>query len=170
MRNRILSLSVALFLTSCASTSQNVDLLYSDTKLVIPGGFSLIGSKDMNGNMLAFRYGKVRGKDYISISNKTNDDSIDYGCAPVEFYNELFTPTGSTICHEKQLNLLRDEFLGNGAIKTWEAPNLTINYLDTSKNAGSFVFICHEDGNIIEINSDFLTENDYKKMLSDLLP
>jgi hypothetical protein len=168
MKTWITSL-LALLLTSCASVSQDVDLIYSDTRLRIPGGYTIIGSKDLGGDMLAFRYGEVRGKDYIAISDKTDDASIDYGCRPAEFYNELFSPSDSTKCHTKELEVLREELLGDGLIKIWKAPGTTINYLDTKKDTGSFIFICYDNGKTIEINSDILAEGDYQKMLGELL-
>jgi hypothetical protein len=135
----------------------------------VPDGYSVIGSMDQGGGMLAFRYGKEKGKNYIAFSDKTNDSSIDYGCPPGEFYTELFSPTGSTGCHKKELDILTEGFLKGGVIKVWKTSNIIINYLNTGRDAGSFVFICRDDGKLIKVNSDFLTENGFQKMLADIL-
>jgi hypothetical protein len=119
--------------------------------------------------MLAFRYGEERGKKFITFTDKTYDSSIDNGCSPREFYIELFTPSGTTTCHSKELDALSEGFLKGSIKKVWRTSDTVYNYLDTGGDAGSFLFVCREDGKTIKINSDFLTEEGYRKMSGNLL-
>ncbi|MCU7853836.1 MAG: hypothetical protein KZQ80_16675 [Candidatus Thiodiazotropha sp. (ex Monitilora ramsayi)] len=146
------------------SFSQDVSLVYSEMSFYIPDGYKVIVTSDIGGGMLAFKYGDEKGSNFIALSDKTNDLSIDYGCPPGEFYIELFSPSGSTKCHKRELDALSEGFLKDGVKKVWKTSNTVFNYLDTGDSVGSFVFICRDDGKTIKVSSDFLSEDDFRKM------
>jgi hypothetical protein len=165
LRKSLLSLSLLLF--SYASYSQDIELIFSNLAFNLPSGHNTIVSTDTAGGMLAFMYTKSKGKDFIALFDKTDDASIQYGCAPSTFYTELFTPTGTTSCDKKILEGVHNGLIQGGRTKVWKTPQATINYLDTRRDVGSFVFICTNEGKTIKINSDFLEEDGYKKVLSN---
>jgi hypothetical protein len=71
MRNKFF-VFLAAILWSSVAYSQDVLLIYSGMKFHVPGGYSVIGSTDLAGGLLAFRYGDERGKDYIALTDITN--------------------------------------------------------------------------------------------------
>ncbi len=168
MKSKILFIFL-LFLCSRATYAKDVLLDHLGMTFTIPDGYHVIVSTDMGNNMLAFIYGKEKGKKFIALTDLTNDTAIDYGCAPGKFYIELFTPTGHTKCHKKELDILSKEFLKGGIAKVWKSQNAVLNYLKLDDEKKSFVFICREDGRTIQVDSDFLTEDGYRKMFADLL-
>jgi hypothetical protein len=149
--------------------SQDVPLVFSDMRFNIPNGYSIIGSTDLAGGMLAFRYGNTKGKDYIAFSNITNKSDNDYGCPVGEFYIELFTPSETTRCNKKYLDDLANALFTDKVKKVWRSQNVIINYLKSKNNKESLIFVCKKDGVTVQVDSDFLTEDGFQKMFADLL-
>jgi hypothetical protein len=130
-------------------------------------GTALLVLQILGNNMLAFRYGEERGKRFVAFSDISNDKIIDYGCPVGEFYIEHFSPTGTTSCHKRELDALTDGFLKGSIKKVWETPDAVYNYLSNEHDLRSFVFICRKDGKTFQVDSDFLTEDDYRKMFDE---
>jgi hypothetical protein len=168
MKNKI-SIFFLLLLCSRMINAQDMLLNHLGMTFSIPDGFSVIVSSDMGNNMLAFMYGEKKGKKFIAFTDLTNDTAIDYGCPPGQFYTELFSPTGRTKCHERELDILAEGFLKGGVTKVWKSQDATLNYLRFDEEEKTFVYICRADGRTIQIDSDFLTEDVFRGMLSDIL-
>lgn len=168
MKNKI-SILFALLLCSCVTYAQDILLDHLGMTFNIPDGYHVIVSTDIGNNMLAFVYGKEKGKKFIAFTDLTNDKAIDYGCAPGKFYTELFTPSGRTKCHKKELDILSKGFLDGGITKVWKSKSAILNYLRLSDGKKSFVFVCGEDGRTIQVDSDFLTEDGFRGMFGDIL-
>jgi hypothetical protein len=149
--------------------AQDMPLNHLGMTFSIPDGYQVIVSSDMGNNMLAFIYGEEKGKKFIAFTDLTKDTAIDYGCPPDQFYSELFTPTGRTKCHKRELDILSKGFLKDGVTKVWKSQDAVLNYLRLDNDGKSFVYICREDGRTIQVDSDFLTEDGYRTMFSDIL-
>jgi hypothetical protein len=168
MKNKALIL-LALLQCSCIAYSQDISLVYSEMRFNIPSGYSIIGSTDLAGGMLAFRYGSERGKDYIAFTDITYKSDSDYGCQISDFYIELFTPSKNTKCNKKHLNDLSEALFKNKVKKVWRSSNVIINYLKSKDNSESLVFVCAKGGGTVQVDSDFLTEDGFRKMFADIL-
>lgn len=162
-------IAFALLLRSCTACSKDVVLDYSEMRFHIPDGYSVIISTDLMNGMLAFKYDAEKGKKFLAFSDVTNDSSIDYGCSPGEFYVELFEPTGATKCNKRALDAATKGLLNEGVAKTWKTSNIIIYYLKFKEGPESLAFVCKKDGRTVQVDSSFLTENDFRKMFEEIL-
>ncbi len=143
------------------------DLIYSDLKFTLPGNFTLIGNFGGKDNILIFRYGNKKGRNYIAFTDMTNDKSIDYGCSSNIFYIDLFSKNSSTSCNKDEIKILSTVFVDNNEIATWKTKKYTLNY--SSNHTKSFVFISGKNGKLIKIDSDFINKDDFKNMFKHIL-
>jgi hypothetical protein len=160
---------LALLLCSCVAYSKNISLVYSEMRFNIPQGYNIIGSADLAGGMLTFRYGNKKGKGYIAFTDITHESTSDYGCPTGEFYIELFAPSEITKCNKKLLDELSETLLKNRVKRVWETPNVVINYLESKNSSEKIVFVCKKDGRTVQVDSDFLTEAGFRKMFTEIL-
>jgi len=158
---------LSFLLWSSVACSQDVTLVYSEMQFHIPDGYSVIGSTDLAGGMLAFRYSEERGKKYITFTSIKDNKTSDHGCLIGEFYNELFSPSKTTNCNKKHLDELKETLLKNRVTKVWRSSNAVFNYLKFDNSSDSIVFVCKNDGTTIQIDSDFFTEEDYKNLFDN---
>jgi hypothetical protein len=121
------------------------------------------------GNMLAFKYDDKKGGKFISFSDITKDTAIDYGCPPGEFYTELFLPSNTTKCNKRELDALTEILFKDGIKRIWKTPNVVFNYIKHEDGSGSSAFVCRKDGRTVQVDSNFLSEDGFRKMFSEIL-
>ncbi|HFB63994.1 MAG TPA: hypothetical protein ENJ60_00500 [Aeromonadales bacterium] len=143
------------------------ELIYSELKFNLPGNFTLVGDLGGKDNILIFRYGDKKGKNYIAFTDMTNDKSIDYRCSPSIFYMDLFSKNNNTRCNKEKINILNTVFIDNNEIITWKTEKYTLNY--SSDHNKAFVFISGKDGKLIKIDSDFISRKEFKSMFEHIL-
>lgn len=166
---RMVLASILLSLPLCVFSQSNIELVYSELKLRLPGQFTLIGALGDMGeqeDILVFRYGDKLGKNYIAFSDMTNDASIDYGCSINVFYNDLFSNNLDSRCNHENLDLMRKVFIENKEVSVWTINGYVLNY-SSGKNK-SFAFVSGRNGKLIGIESDFIDKKTYQNMLRDI--
>ena len=154
-----------LMLTMSVHAEPEVELLYSDLKVKLPGQFTLIGDVGGEDNILIIRYGSDKGKNYIAFTDMTNDKSLDYGCPIKVFFDDLFSGDDST-CNAENLSIMRETFIDNKDVELWQVGGYTVRY--SGGKDKSFAFISAEDGKLVKVDSDFLKKERYKTLLGDL--
>jgi len=155
-----------LMLTLNACSQSDIELLYSDLKINLPGEFTLIGNVGGNDNILIIRYGDEKGKKYVAFTDMTNDKSLDYGCPVKVFFEELFSGSNDSGCNAKNLSIFRETFVDNKEVEVWKAGSYIVNY--SGGKGKSFVFVSGDDGKLVKVDSDFLKKEHYKKLLRDI--
>ena len=156
----LLTLSLNVFPES------NMEVIYSELKFNLPDNFTLIGDMGGKDNILVFRYGDIKGKNYIAFTDMTNDNTIKYGCSASVFYNDLFSANSDTNCNIENLNIMRNAFIDNKEIVIWRINDYVLNY--SSSKDKSFVFLSGKNGKLIKIDSDFIDKKAFKNIFKKL--
>lgn len=153
---------------ACASSDNDrVDLRYSGFQFDVPRGAEAIGSTGGKDNFLVLRYGQEKGKKYLAFTDMTNDDSVEYGCAPSKFYVAVFSADADADCNGEQVSAFRKVFMNDGEGSVWKGGDTAVYY--TVASGMKYLFLVNEGGRVIKIDSDFLTERDLKKVVSGYL-
>lgn len=165
---------VSIFLFSifsamaCASSDNDrVDLRYSGFQFDVPRGAEAIGSTGGKDNFLVLRYGQDKGKKYLAFTDMTNDESVEYGCAPAKFYVAVFSADADAGCNGEQISAFRKVFLTDGESAVWKGDNAVVYYAVSS--GMKYLFLVKDGSRVIKIDSDFLSETDLKKVVSGYL-
>lgn len=143
-----------------------VDLVYADLKFAIPGGVTVVGDAGDRQNILIFRYGDEPGKDFLAFSNMTSDATIDYGCPVNIFFKEVFFGDAKPECNQGNVRLMQEVFVEERDIETWPSNDYEIVFSGSSGK--SYVFIIGNDGKLVKIDSDFLDNASFKKVIGNL--
>lgn len=158
--------SLSLIFAMSAYSQPDVELRYSDLKISLPSKFTLIGDAGGSDNILIIRYGKEKGKKFIAFTDMANDKSIEFGCPVNVFFQDLFSGSDATSCNEKNLDIFRETFITNKDVEMWSVGNYVVNY--SGGKDKSFAFISGKDGKLVKVDSDFLSKDDYKKLLKGI--
>lgn len=158
--------SLSLIFAMSAYSQPDVELRYSDLKISLPSKFTLIGDAGGSDNILIIRYGKEKGRKFIAFTDMTNDESIEFGCPVNVFFQDLFSGSGATNCNEKNLGIFRETFITNKDVEVWAIGSYVVNY--SGGKDKSFAFISDKNGKLVKIDSDFLSKDDYKKLLKGI--
>jgi len=156
----------ALLISQIAISKSGTELVYSMVKFTIPSDYTLIADVGGSDNILIFRYGDEKGKRYIAFTDMTNDVSVDYGCKVDVFFNVLFSKDKNNSCNIDNLNVLDDVFIKNKKVQTWSTGKYQINY--SSDGGSSFVFLGNRNGKLIKIDTDFLSEGEFRSIFRGL--
>lgn len=151
------SLIGIIFSISSVSDELYVRLVYRGFQFNIPSGMDAIGSSAGEGNFLAFRYGIEPGRKYIAFTDITEDQSIDYGCQTIRFYQELFASelVQDPACDEELVTLFRQEFQIGEHGSHFNRGELSV--FATKADDKVFVFLA-KNGTMIKVDSDFLSK------------
>jgi hypothetical protein len=159
-----LGLSVLLLLFSISAFSKtDIELVYSDIRFKIPGNFSVVGDAGDNQNILIFRYGDELGKRFLAFSDMTNDQTINYGCLPSVFFNNVFFDIDKSGCNQDNIKLMQESFVEGRQVETWSSNEYSIVYSGDKEK--SYIFIIGDNGKLLKVDSDFLDNESFKKMV-----
>lgn len=165
MKKIIYVLALLLF-SSTTLSANNIKLIYATLEFSIPSGFSTLADLHNDENFLVFKYGTNKSADYLAFTNMTNDSSLEYGCLPYTFYNDLFSNANESQCNAESLTILRDVFINNATVDIWHYKHAQLNY--SQKDGKSFVFLTTHNGKLIKIDSDFIIKQDLKNIFAPL--
>lgn len=150
--------------SSVAFSGDSFKFIYAGFDFILPENQSVIGSMGGGDNIIIFRYGDVVGEKYISFTNMTNDENINYGCDAKEFFNDSFSFKKETSCNNDQLTAFQSVFLLNRDYGVWGKEKNVYFSFDLSE---SIVFVLGKDGSVVKIDSDFLSKEELKDILSN---
>ncbi len=153
---------------ACASSDNDrVDLRYSGFQFDVPSGAEAIGSTGGKDNFLVLRYGQDKGKKYLAFTDMTNDDSVEYGCAPVKFYVAVFSADVDADCNGEQISAFKQVFLSDDESSVWKGSDANVFY--TLSSGVGYLFLVKDSGRVIKIDSDFLSKAELKKVVEGYL-
>lgn len=159
--------SVLLLLFSInAFAKTNVELVYSDLRLEIPGNFSVVGDAGDNQNILIFRYGDELGKRFLAFSDMTNDQTISYGCPASVFFKHVFFVMDKSECNQDNVKIMRESFVYGRHVETWSENKYSIAY--SGDKDKSYVFIIGDNGKLVKLDSDFLDYESFRKIVNGI--
>lgn len=155
-----------LFFSINAFAKTNVELVYSDLRFKIPGNFSVVGDAGDNQNILIFRYGDVLGKRFLAFSDMTNDQTINYGCPASIFFKHVFFVTEKSECNQDNVKIMQESFVEDRYVETWSENEYSIVYSGDKEK--SYVFIIGDNGKLVKLDSDFLDNESFKKIVNGI--
>ena len=163
---RIALLALLSILSLALQANNRVELVYSDLSFSIPASFTVVGAIDDRQNLLVFRYSDESGKRFLAFADMTDDQTIEYGCAPGVFYTAVFFETGGSDCNQRAISGMQDNFINDRKVATWTQDSYAMAYSDHGKKA--FLFIIGEDRGLIRIDSDFLDGESLKRITKNM--
>lgn len=161
---RMLFMIFFIFISGCATKHEFKFIYHHGHKFDLPRNFTHLVSFDTNDNLLIFKYSNDPGKKYISISEekniiKTHTEDCTYSI----FFAEVLNKSKSNFtCEDEEVNSFRFVFMQNAEAGLWN--NIEHNYYYFIREDKSNVFIVKDDI-ILNLSSDFLTKNEWKKLL-----
>lgn len=163
---RFILVAAALAFSSALHADNRIELVYSDLRFSIPAGFTLVGDIGDSQNLLVFRYGDEPGKRFLAFADMTDDQTLDYGCAPGPFFRAVFFATAADKCDQALIKAMQDNFVTDQKVATWRQDSYSLAYSDHGKKA--FLFVIGEDGELLRIDSDFLSGESLKQIAGDI--
>ncbi|WP_036191310.1 hypothetical protein [Marinobacterium lacunae] len=150
-----------------AYSDSDVEVVYAGNRFDIPPGFEVVGDLGGTNNILVFRYGREKGKNYIAFTDMTGDKSIEYGCSVDRFFLDLFSLATNTECNRNTMETMANTFVNDSMVDVWRSNHYVVNFSGDGKK--TFLFLVSDDGKVIKIDSDFLDKDAYKKILNQLI-
>ncbi|MGI0118797.1 hypothetical protein [Zooshikella sp. RANM57] len=149
---------ILIIITGC-STPKTLRVAYSGHNFYLPPNPEMVISEYGINNLLIIKYGSNTNKNYIGITKES--DLHTGNCDYKTFFNDVLNAIDNNLCDDKAVKLFRDIYL-NGSV--WRTSKYLYYYFTTSDNQ-SFVFFTNNDSELIKLDSDFLTVEDWQSML-----
>lgn len=163
---RLYITALLLLFSLNAFSRQTIEFVYAGLRFSVPGNFTALGDAGGEQNILVFRYGDVRGKNFLAFADMTEDVTSDYGCSANVFFYSVFSGKKISECNQELIKAMRETLVAGKKIENWSTNDYAINY--SADDDKAFVFISGENGKLIKIDSDFMGLDAFKKMLKGL--
>ena len=168
--NRVLWVTLLSFLSfgcSVPATQSKAQLSYGGHLFAIPANASVILNAGGDENILILRYGAAKGKRYLGFSDMAADRSLDLGCRPSTFFAAVFADGTAAGCNKEGIDAFQKVFVETKETGVWSGEKLTVYYSISDDH--SFLFAFDKSGKAFKIDTDFLTKNELKDLVSGAL-
>jgi hypothetical protein len=168
--NRVLWVTLLSFLSfgcSVPAPHSKAQLSYVGHLFAIPANASVILSTGGEENILILRYGAAKGERYLGFSDMAADRSLDLGCRPSAFFAAVFADGVDTGCNKEGIDAFQKVFVDAKDTGVWSGEKLTVYYSISDDH--SFLFAFDKSDKAFKIDTDFLTKNDLKDLVSGAL-
>jgi|GEM_PF-6945883 len=141
-----------------------IELIFAGIHFKIPAQQEVIALGRGKQRFLIFKYGKRKGKEYLSFTDRSDDIHGLYGCEASKFYARVFGTRETGECKARDVAIYRAPMLSekkkNGV---WRGTNMTAYFSIGGRQSCIFVF--QGSDKFIQIDSDFLDKEALKGIL-----
>ncbi len=146
------------FLASACYAEERVSLSYLGLKFSVPAGVTAMG---VNDDIFILRYGAEQGKRYLGFTQV--EASPEYQCSVAELMRTVFGDLKNSSCDEQQRDAFVKVFASEGSHGKWERVAGDVFY--SQLKGALYLFVLASDKKVIQIESDYLTKAQIKKVI-----
>lgn len=168
MRNLMLILALSLSVLGCATTDKPADLrvFYHDYDFYLPAAPVLMAYLGSDSDILAVKYSKQQGKQYVSFSVEPSFETG--GCSLRAFFNQVLNGADQG-CERLAVRSFEAVFVRGRESGVWSGGDQQFFYFVSEKRSTVFLVPPADEGPLYKIESDFLDKAAIRNIFSQYL-
>lgn len=137
-------------------------VLFAGLAFTLPAQPMMMATANKRADFLVVKYNAEPGRDYVAFSQEAQ---IDNSCSSEAFFQAVLKPAQNTACDRQAVAIFTQQFAHQYPAQHWSSAERNAYYFQTDDQR-KFVFIPLSADKLLKIDSDFLSEQQLRGLLS----